>query len=63
MKQLYRGLQSKLVKWVQILVLIGKEQADIQLAGALTGYSRKGKVFIQTDGTRATPEEVTKVLK
>jgi hypothetical protein len=40
---------------------IGKEQADAQLAGALTGYSRKGKYLYKPDGTRATPEEVAKI--
>jgi hypothetical protein len=58
----YRGAKSKLLGQMGTDIgSIGKEQADAQLAGALTGYSRKGKYLYKPDGTRATPEEVAKI--
>lgn len=40
---------------------IGKEIADAQLAGALTGYSRRGKYLYKPDGTKVSPEELANI--
>jgi hypothetical protein len=56
MKRLIEVLNLKLLGQMGTDIgSIGKEQADAQLAGALTGYSRKGKYLYKPDGTRATP--------
>jgi hypothetical protein len=42
----HRGAKSKLLGQMGTDIgSIGKEQADAQLAGALTGYSRKGDLY------------------
>lgn len=58
----YRGAKSKMIANLgNSAGAIGKEIADSQLASALTGYTRKGKYLYKPDGTKVTPEEMTKL--
>jgi len=58
----YRGAKSKIIANTGTAVgAIGKEIADSQLASALTGYTRKGKYLYKPNGTKVTPEEMTKL--
>lgn len=58
----YRGAKSKITASLgNSAGAIGKEIADSQLASALTGYTRKGSYLYKPDGSRVTPEEMTKL--
>lgn len=58
----YRGAKSKLLAQMGTDIgSIGKEQADAQLAGALTGYTRKGKYLYKPDGSKVSPSELAKI--
>lgn len=58
----YRGAKSKITASLgNSAGAIGKEIADSQLASALTGYTRKGNYLYKPDGSRVTPEEMSKL--
>lgn len=59
-----RSAKSKLLSSIGTDIgSVGKEISDAQLAGALTGYSRRGKYLIKPDGTKATPEETAQAAE
>jgi hypothetical protein len=58
----YRSAKSKMIASLgNSAGAIGKEIADSQLASALTGYTRKGKYLYKPDGTKVTPEQISKL--
>ena len=58
----YDNIKSKIIANTGNAVgSIGKEISDSQLASSLTGYTRKGKYLYKPDGSKVTPEEMTKI--